>query len=339
LANCRFVLGRGLTEGRLSPGWLIACRTRLSRTTVSPTTRQPAAGAGTGCLTRGCRRFGHPPEGHRVHQGSRLIGYGLIVGLNKTGDKRQTIFTAQTIANMLQRFGLSVPGQQMKIENVAAVLVTAELQAYARPGARIDVTASSIGDARSLQGGTLLATPLRGGNGGLALAQGDRGRRLVAATEPPVGRSSRRRHRDAEQRAADANCVPDFQSACAAGDQHRTWARDRQRRRPERIPHALDADGALNCCGPTRPRVRQRTHRTVVVGDAAAAAPAPLGEDRANTCRSRHRSHARRHDEVETPVARGTTPVARNKASPRDIIAIMQALKAAGALKADLVVL
>lgn len=102
-----------------------------------------------------------------------LIGYGLVVGLNKTGDKRQTIFSAQTLANMLERFGVSVPAGQIKIENVAAVLVTAELPAYARPGARVDVTASSVGDARSLQGGTLLATPLRGGNGQIyALAQG-----------------------------------------------------------------------------------------------------------------------------------------------------------------------
>lgn len=81
-----------------------------------------------------------------------LIGYGLVVGLNKTGDKRQTIFSAQTLANMLERFGVAVPAGQIKIENVAAVLVTAELPAYARPGARIDVTASSVGDARSLQG-------------------------------------------------------------------------------------------------------------------------------------------------------------------------------------------
>lgn len=102
-----------------------------------------------------------------------LMGYGLVVGLSKTGDKRQTIFSAQTLANMLQRFGVAVPADQIKIENVAAVLVTAELPAYSRPGTRIDVTASSIGDARSLQGGTLLATPLRGGNGEVyALAQG-----------------------------------------------------------------------------------------------------------------------------------------------------------------------
>lgn len=102
-----------------------------------------------------------------------LLGYGLVVGLTKTGDKRQTIFSAQTLTNMLQRFGVVVPGQQIKIENVAAVMVTAELPPFARSGARLDVTASSIGDARSLQGGTLLATALRGPDGALhAMAQG-----------------------------------------------------------------------------------------------------------------------------------------------------------------------
>ncbi len=105
--------------------------------------------------------------------GTPLLGYGLVIGLNKTGDRRQTIFSAQTLANMLQRFGVTVPADEIKIENVAAVLVTAELPPYARPGGRIDVTASSIGDARSLQGGMLLATPLRGGNGEIyAVAQG-----------------------------------------------------------------------------------------------------------------------------------------------------------------------
>jgi flagellar P-ring protein precursor FlgI len=102
-----------------------------------------------------------------------LIGYGLVVGLNKTGDRRQTVFSAQTLANMLERFGVLVPGEQIKIENVAAVLVTAELPAFSRRGNRLDVTASSIGDARSLQGGTLLPTPMRGTDGTVyALAQG-----------------------------------------------------------------------------------------------------------------------------------------------------------------------
>jgi flagellar P-ring protein precursor FlgI len=83
------------------------------------------------------------------------------------------VFSRQTLVNMLERLGVSVPAGQVNIENVAAVLVTAELPAYARAGARIDVTASSVGDARSLQGGTLLATPLRGPEGQVyAVAQG-----------------------------------------------------------------------------------------------------------------------------------------------------------------------
>jgi flagellar P-ring protein precursor FlgI len=102
-----------------------------------------------------------------------LVGYGLVVGLNKTGDKRQTIFSTQSLANMLSRFGVVVPADQMKVENIAAVVVTAELSPYQRAGARLDVVASSIGDARSLQGGTLLPTSLRGPRGEMvALAQG-----------------------------------------------------------------------------------------------------------------------------------------------------------------------
>jgi flagellar P-ring protein precursor FlgI len=102
-----------------------------------------------------------------------LVGYGLVVGLNKTGDRRQTIFSAQTLTNMLERFGIAVSPDEIKIENVAAVMVTARMSPYAQMGARLDVTASSIGDARSLQGGTLMPTPLRGPDGRVVvLAQG-----------------------------------------------------------------------------------------------------------------------------------------------------------------------
>jgi flagellar P-ring protein precursor FlgI len=102
-----------------------------------------------------------------------LVGYGLVVGLNKTGDRRQTIFPAQTLAAMLERFGQSVPAAALKVENIAAVLVTAQLGPYAQSGARLDVTAASLGDARSLQGGQLTPTPLRGPDGTVvALAQG-----------------------------------------------------------------------------------------------------------------------------------------------------------------------
>jgi flagellar P-ring protein precursor FlgI len=102
-----------------------------------------------------------------------LVGYGLVVGLNKTGDRRQTIFSAQTLANMLERFGIAVSPGEIKIENVAAVLVTGQLGPYTPAGAQIDVTVSSIGDARSLQGGTLVPTPLRAPDGQpVAMAQG-----------------------------------------------------------------------------------------------------------------------------------------------------------------------
>ena len=102
-----------------------------------------------------------------------LIGYGLVVGLNKTGDKKQTIFSGQTLANMLAQFGVAISPDAMKVENIAAVLVTSEMPPFGRVGVRVDVTASSIGDARSLQGGTLLATPMRNASGQVvALAQG-----------------------------------------------------------------------------------------------------------------------------------------------------------------------
>ena len=102
-----------------------------------------------------------------------LIGYGLVVGLNRTGDKRQTLFTNLSLANTLERFGVVVTPEMMKVENIAAVMVSAELPPFARPGVRLDILVSSIGDARSLQGGTLVPTPLRGMDGQVvALGQG-----------------------------------------------------------------------------------------------------------------------------------------------------------------------
>lgn len=102
-----------------------------------------------------------------------LLGYGLVAGLNKTGDKQQTLFTTQTLANLLARVDVQVPGELLKVENVAAVMVTSELPAFARAGARLDVTVSSIGDARSLQGGTLMPTQMRSPSGDpVGIAQG-----------------------------------------------------------------------------------------------------------------------------------------------------------------------
>jgi flagellar P-ring protein precursor FlgI len=105
-----------------------------------------------------------------------LIGYGLMVGLDGSGDQTmQTPFTTQSLSNMLGQLGVTVPpGTNMQLKNVAAVMVTAVLPPFARPGQAIDVTVSSLGNAKSLRGGTLLMTPLKGSDGQVyALAQGN----------------------------------------------------------------------------------------------------------------------------------------------------------------------
>ena len=109
-------------------------------------------------------------EGVRDNQ---LVGYGLVVGLNGTGDKRQTVFSTQSLSNLLERMGVSVPATSFQVRNTAAVLLTATLPPYAQPGTRIDVTAAAIGDAANLQGGLLILTPLQGPDGQVfAVAQG-----------------------------------------------------------------------------------------------------------------------------------------------------------------------
>ena len=98
-----------------------------------------------------------------------LVGYGLVVGLNGTGDRpvgnRGAVFTVQTISNMLERFGITIPREQLRTRNVAAVMVTAKTPAFGRVGSQFDVTVSSLGDATSLEGGVLLMTPLLSSDG------------------------------------------------------------------------------------------------------------------------------------------------------------------------------
>jgi flagellar P-ring protein FlgI len=108
-------------------------------------------------------------------RGNQLVGYGLVVGLEGTGDGQAAFFTVQSVANMLRKQGVTidVPLQQLQVKNVAAVMVTANLPAFAKNGNQIDVTVSSMGDAKSLQGGLLLRTPLLAADGQIyAVAQG-----------------------------------------------------------------------------------------------------------------------------------------------------------------------
>jgi flagellar P-ring protein precursor FlgI len=109
-------------------------------------------------------------NGMRTNQ---IIGYGLVVGLNGTGDGTQADFTTQSIVNMMERMGVTVNPQKIKVKNVAGVVVTAQMPPFNKVGQKLDVVVSSLGDAKSLQGGTLLLTPLKGVDGKVyALAQG-----------------------------------------------------------------------------------------------------------------------------------------------------------------------
>jgi flagellar P-ring protein precursor FlgI len=141
-------------------------------------------------LESACTGFGEilaGASGHRVRvkdvasiegvRENQLIGYGIVVGLHGTGDSQQTVFPVQTLISTLQRMGVNVPGagssNTLRVQNMAAVFIAATLPPFAEPGTKLDVTASSAGDARSLDGGLLLMTPLYGPDGRIyAQAQG-----------------------------------------------------------------------------------------------------------------------------------------------------------------------
>lgn len=135
-------------------------------------------------------------EGMRDNQ---LIGYGLVVGLKGTGDTKQTIFSAQSLANLLQRMGVTINPTQITVKNTAAVMVTATLPPFAQPGTHIDATAAAMGDAQNLQGGLLVLTSLRATDGQVyAVAQGPvvtggfvagRGANNQTVNHPTVGRA------------------------------------------------------------------------------------------------------------------------------------------------------
>lgn len=133
---------------------------------------------------------------------NQLVGYGLVVGLAGDGDK-DTVYTVQAVANMLQRFGINVPPTALSAKNVCAVMVTADIKAFVKSGTRIDVTVASIGDAKSLQGGILLQTPLLGADnkvyavaqgalsvGGFLAGNGGPGGATVQKNHPTVGQIS-----------------------------------------------------------------------------------------------------------------------------------------------------
>jgi flagellar P-ring protein precursor FlgI len=329
---------------------------------------------------------------------SPLVGYGLVIGLNKTGDKRQTIFSTQSLANMLARFGVNVPADQIKIENIAAVLVTAELSPYQRTGARLDVLASSIGDARSLQGGTLLPTSLRGPQGEMvALAQGPLsiggfggggGGSSVVVNHLTVGRIPGGAIVEAAPEVTMPNTGtltfalrdPDFSTASRVAQAINSLLGAQAARATDPGSVTLQVPAEYRQSLPelmarievlpvqtdavARVVINERTG-TVVVGGNVQLGPAAVAHGNLSV-----RITTRYEVSQPLPYTGGQTVVVPNQqvdiregtaklitlpegatldavtsglnalgASPRDIIAIMQALKAAGALRAEIIIL
>jgi len=155
---------------RIHPSLLLLCVTLPLGVTLHGAEETPPAGETRKDTSTARLKELVSIEGVRDNQ---LIGYGLVVGLNSTGDHQTTYFSAQSLANMLQQMGVSVNPGQLLVKDTAAVMVTATLPAFATPGMHIDVSAAAIGDAQNLQGGVLLLTSLKGVDGQVyALAQG-----------------------------------------------------------------------------------------------------------------------------------------------------------------------
>ena len=338
---------------------------------------------------------------------NQLVGYGLVVGLNGTGDQTtQAPFTIQSIANMLAKFGVTIPSSvdpQMQLKNVAAVTVTADLPPFAKPGQTIDVTVASIGNATSLRGGALLMTPLRGADGEVyAMAQGSvRGQRLrrrgkdgsrVSVNIPSGGRIpngatverevpndfAQPAVRDAESQHTRLHHrrAPDrrHQQDCSARAARRRSMRCRSRCR--RRPTQTSASPSIGTLQELRDRARRgagardhqfahrhRGHQLARAGDAGrggawlavghhhrsaptSASPTAFSQGthrrsrRAREINRRSRADARMfvfHAGVNLDeIVRAVNQVG---AAPGDLVAILEALQQAGALRAQLVVI
>ncbi|MFA6540341.1 MAG: flagellar basal body P-ring protein FlgI [Bacteroidota bacterium] len=333
-------------------------------------------------------------------RGEQVIGYGLVVGLNGTGDSQRSTFTVQSVTSMLKRFGITVPQDQLRLRNVAAVMVTAVIPPFSKEGGVVDVTVSSLGDATGLQGGTLLVTPLSSVSGVVyASAQGPLS--VGGMNIRSNGSEVRRNHTAAGripngaviEKSVDATIVtdwkvsvvlwqPDFTTASRiAGAVNKSLAANSaiamdastvtfdvpaNYRDPGKLVEFLSVIEVLEIVPDVSAKVviNEKTG-TVVVGGNVSILPVAI-------------SHAGLNIEVQqTPIisqpnafSQGKTVVTQMssitagvdsssvvaingaatvqeiakalnslKVSPRDIIAIFQALKEAGALKAELVIL
>lgn len=326
-----------------------------------------------------------------------VFGYGLVVGLRGTGDRQQTVFTTQTLLNVLSRMGVQLSSSSIMVKNVAAVFVTATLPPFATPGSKVDVTVSSAGDASSLEGGLLLLTPLYAADGQVyAAAQGPlmvggyragNGVNSKQVNHPTVGRVpagalvERDNSVDLEHMSQLTLLLaePNFSTAERVADAvnhglHGVSAKVRDSRRieVEHTPEAGDVPGLLAHIEDLSVDVRRRARvvinertGTIVMGRdvrlgavsilhgsfsiqvttmLAVSQPEPLakGETKVvpETNVQAEESASRRIELTEgASVELLVDGLQKIGATSRDVIAILQAIKAAGALDADLEVI
>jgi flagellar P-ring protein FlgI len=325
-----------------------------------------------------------------------LMGYGLVAGLNGTGDRQQTIFSIQTLAAILQKMGVTVASPQtMLVHNIAAVFVTATLPPFAQPGMRIDATISSIGDAKSLEGGTLLLTSLFGPDGQVyAIAQGGMvlggygaGGRGNAKTvnHPTVGRIAGGAlvERDTAVSLRDVSSVslllqnPDYSTARAIAaainkelGKEIATALDSRRvelagieKGPDSVPRLLARIEELQVAftTPAKVVVNERTGTVVMGADVSlgpcsilhgnlaievvthieVSQPQPLAQGQTQvvpqtTVKAEESPAQAIHLEEGATVDELIRGLQSIGATARDIVAILQAIKSAGALQAEL---
>ena len=333
-------------------------------------------------------------EGVRSNQ---LVGYGLVVGLEGSGDSAQTLFTTQSMTNMLSRFGVEVSAAQVKTKNVAAVMITADLPAFARSGDRIDVAVSSLGDARSLQGGTLLQTPLLGADSQVyAVAQGSvsigglaagGGGASVTKNHPTAGRIpngalvekevpmtvAEGDHLSLSLRQADFSTAAKIAQAIGAATGTTASAADAGQVRVA-IPDQYRGDpvafvakiGDLSVeAEPVSKVVINEKTGTIVIGGAVRLTPVAVAQGSLTVAISTEpivsqpaplsngKTVAAAKTDVSVKEDRASTMLLKSgntiedlikalnaiKATPRDIIAILQAIKEAGGLQGELEIL
>ena len=215
---------------------------------------------------------------------NQLVGYGLVVGLDGSGDQTtQTPFTVQSIINMLGNLGVTLPpGQSLQLKNVAAVMVTASLPPFARPGQQIDVTVSSMGNARSLKGGTLVMTPLKGVDGQVyAMAQGSLAVSGASGAAPSGGKVTVN-HLSAGRIPGGATVERSVPTAVGQGDSVFVELNDADFGTAQKVVDAINAvsPGSARAQAPQVPQVRERPLQKPV------AMPGMRGESRP-MCRAR----------------------------------------------------